>query len=51
MRGMYRKSMESLWWSREDENSFLNLNTALDPDDICPEGDVTKQFWINVDMG
>jgi len=38
-------------WSHEDENSNLNLNAELDPDDICPEGDVTKQFWINMYQG
>jgi len=46
-RGRNRKSLESLWWSREDENSILNVNAELDSDDLYPEGDVTKQFWLN----
>lgn len=32
-------------WSRKDETHFPNLNNEFDPDDLCPEGDVTKQFW------
>ena len=38
-------------WSREDGTPFLNLNTELDPDDLCPEGSVTKQFWKNLYEG
>jgi len=34
-------------WSREDDKSLLDLNAELDADDLCPEGDVTKQFWKN----
>lgn len=34
-------------WSREDEIPFPNLNDEPDPDDLAPEGSVTKQFWRN----
>nr|WP_321352918.1 hypothetical protein [uncultured Methanoregula sp.] len=32
-------------WSRDEGTPFLNLNEESDPDDLCPEGDVTKPFW------
>jgi hypothetical protein len=38
-------------WSRKDEDSCLNFNAELNPDDLCPEGDVMKQFWINLYEG
>lgn len=38
-------------WSRNDGTPFPNLNEELDPDDLYPEGDVTKQFWKNLYRG
>ena len=38
-------------WTREDGKHFPNLNDEPDPDDLCPEGDVTKQFWKNSYQG
>ncbi|MGD0080228.1 MAG: hypothetical protein ABSB80_06235 [Methanoregula sp.] len=42
-------------WSREDGTPFSSLGeqhvTELDPDDLCPEGDVTKQSWMNLCEG
>lgn len=38
-------------WSRDDGTSFPNLNEEPDPDDLCPESDVTKQFWKNLYFG
>ena len=38
-------------WSRDDRTPFPNLNDELDPDDLCPEGGVTKQFWKNLYEG
>jgi hypothetical protein len=35
-------------WSRDDETPFPNLNYEPYPDDLCPEGDVTKQFWRTI---
>jgi hypothetical protein len=35
-------------WSREDGIPYPNLNEEPDPDDLCPEGNVTKQFWNNL---
>jgi hypothetical protein len=35
-------------WSRKDGTSNLDLNDELDPDDLCPEGNVTKKFWNNL---
>jgi hypothetical protein len=32
-------------WSRDDGISFLNLKDEADPDNLCPEGDLIKQFW------
>ena len=34
-------------WSRDVGIPFPNLNEDLDLDDLCPEGNVTKQFWKN----
>lgn len=34
-------------WSREDGTALPNLTDELDPDDLCPESDTTKQFWKN----
>jgi hypothetical protein len=42
-------------WSREDGMPFPALGELQaieqDPDDLCPEGYVTKQFWINLYKG
>lgn len=38
-------------WSREDGTPFPNLNDDPDPDDLCLESDVTKQFWKNLYNG
>ncbi len=42
-------------WSRDDGTPFPVLGeqqvTEQDPDDLCPEGYVTKQFWINLFTG
>jgi len=39
-------------WSREDGKPFPVLGHQLepepDPDDLCPEGGVTKQLWKNI---
>jgi hypothetical protein len=32
-------------WSRNDGMPFPSLNDEPDPDDLAPEGSVTKQFW------
>jgi len=32
-------------WSRDDGTPFPNLNSEPDPDDLCPEEILTKQFW------
>jgi len=34
-------------WSCDDGIPFPNLNKDPDPDDLCAESDVTKQFWKN----
>ena len=34
-------------WSREDGTHFPNLNEEPDPDDLCPEETIIKQFWKN----
>jgi hypothetical protein len=39
------KGTQFVIWSREDGISLLDLNSESNPDDICPEGEVTKQFW------
>ena len=31
--------------SRDDRKPFPNLNEEPELDDLCPESDVTKQFW------
>lgn len=42
-------------WSRDDGTPFSSLgekhDAELDPDDFCPEGNVTKQQWINLYNG
>jgi hypothetical protein len=38
-------------WSRDDGIPFPDLNAEPDPDDLCPEGNVTKQFWKNLNSG
>ena len=38
-------------WSRDGGTSFPNLNNEPDLDDLCPESDVTKQFWKNLYQG
>lgn len=38
-------------WSRNDGTPFPNLNDEPDPNDLAPEGSVTKQFWINLFTG
>ncbi|MFA5332319.1 MAG: hypothetical protein WC342_08070 [Methanoregula sp.] len=38
-------------WSREEGSPFLNLKGEPDPDDLCPESDVIKQFWHNLYAG
>jgi hypothetical protein len=38
-------------WSRDDEIPFPNFNAEPDPDDLCPEEYVTKQFWKNLYQG
>ena len=35
-------------WSRDNGTPFPNLTNEPDPDDLCPEGSVTKQFWKNL---
>jgi len=34
-------------WCREVGTPFPNLTDESDPDDLCPEEYVTKQFWKN----
>jgi hypothetical protein len=34
-------------WSRDTGTPFPDLNAEPDPDDLFPEGSVTKQFWKN----
>lgn len=34
-------------WSRNDGMPFPTLNDEPDPDDLAPEGSVTKQFWYD----
>jgi len=34
-------------WSRDDGTSFPSLSEEPDPDDLCPEGKMPKQFWKN----
>jgi hypothetical protein len=36
---------------RDDGTPFPNLNAEPDPEDICPEGSATKQFWKNLYQG
>jgi hypothetical protein len=36
-------------WSHQDETPFPNLDP--DPDDLCPEGCVTRKFWKNQFLG
>jgi hypothetical protein len=38
-------------WSRDEGTPFPNLNEEPDSDDLCPESDVTKQFWKNLYQG
>jgi hypothetical protein len=38
-------------WTREDGTTFPNLNDESDPDDLCPEENITKQFWKNLYRG
>jgi len=38
-------------WSRDNGTPFPNLNDEPVPDDLCPESDVTKQFWKNMYSG
>jgi hypothetical protein len=42
-------------WSRKDGTPFPVLfkqqEIEQDPDDLCPEGYVTKQLWINLFSG
>lgn len=38
-------------WSRKDGTPFPSLNDDPDPDDLAPEENVTKQFWINSHTG
>ena len=34
-------------WSRNDGTPFTDLTDEPDPDNLCPEGNVTRQFWKN----
>lgn len=38
-------------WSCKDETPFPIINDEPDIDDLCPEGDITKQFWRNLYQG
>jgi hypothetical protein len=38
-------------WSRKDGTPFPNLNDEPNPDDLAPEGSVTKQFWRDLYLG
>jgi hypothetical protein len=38
-------------WFRDDGIPFPDFNVELDPDDLFPEGNVTKQFWKNLYWG
>ncbi len=35
-------------WSRDDGLPFPDLAADIDPEDLCPEGNVTNQFWKNL---
>jgi len=43
--------MQLTVWSRNDGTPFPNLNEEPDPDDLYPESNVTKQFWMNLYEG
>ena len=32
-------------WSCDDGTPFPSFNEEIDPDDLSPEGTITKQFW------
>ncbi|MDD5188093.1 MAG: hypothetical protein PHF57_07785, partial [Methanoregula sp.] len=38
-------------WSYDEGTSSPLLNEEADPDDLCPEDIVTKQFWKNLYQG
>jgi hypothetical protein len=38
-------------WSRNDGTPFPTINDEPDIDDLCPEEDITKQFWRNLYQG
>ena len=45
------KGTQFVIWSRKNGTLLPNLNAELDPDDLYPEGNVTKQFWMNLYEG
>jgi hypothetical protein len=42
------KGTQFIIWSREGGTPLLALNAHVDPNDLYPEGDVTRQFWKNL---
>jgi len=38
-------------WSRDNGIPFPNLNEEPNPVDLAPEGNITKQFWKNNNIG